>query len=124
MHHEEEETFNASVSATLPGNAKRRDISFDATFRYIEMDRYADLMDGVINPPSDATVKQIITARREAIEEVLVDVKITSKGLDIAPEDQRGYVVNKLPLLNAAWDSFVQEYTGAAAKNSKPSPRR
>lgn len=121
------ETFTAKVTASIPTDTGFVEGTFEAVYRRVSTDRYADLVSEVVHDAFEGgtTLPEVIRKRRAALDEVLEGVrKIGDEKGELEPDEQRRIVLHTLPLTNAAWDAFISHYTGAAAKNSKPSPRR
>ena len=124
------ETFAATVEASLATDRPGRyaEGSFTAVFKRPSTERYIELIEGLRDLAGEGmtSLRRVIDYKVDVMREVLDRVEGIGdeQGKELAQADQLRVVFDTLPLLNAAFDSFVESYTGSAAKNSKPSPRR
>lgn len=120
--------FAATIYVSLPTEDPDRfnEGSFTARFKYPKQERYAEILDQLIDNSVGSTLPEAVSRKRAILDELLVSVDGIgdADGVAMAPEAARATVLENLSLLSATLDAFVPAYTGAAAKNSKPSPRR
>lgn len=119
-------TIDISLATDKPG--RTNDGSFDCQYKYVDKERYAEILDQLrqLVAGGDVSAGAVIRYKSEALGEVLTCVKglvDDETGQPFEPEEQMQLVLGQLPLLNGAFDGFIANYAGAAAKNSKRSPR-
>lgn len=124
------QTFAATVDVRLPTERpdEYAEGSFTAHFEHVPKARYTEILDHLqtlATGEGGVQVSDIVAYKEETLGGVLkrVDgIEVDGRALD--PADGRTLVLAELPLLNATFDAFIGNYSGAAAKNLKPSPRR
>ena len=90
-----------------------------------DLDRISARLDALI-PEGHSSVRDIVEFRTAAVNEVLAEARdlADENGTPYTGETARQLVLDNLVMVNATFDKFVSCYSGAAAKNSKPSPKR
>ncbi|MDP1696501.1 MAG: hypothetical protein Q8L45_01730 [Xanthomonadaceae bacterium] len=109
------DTFRANVNVCLPGSDPQKPVegSFVATYRHFDRAGFEALVDEQLGDA--AFLGRVLVA---------VDGIGDDSGNAIAPEAQRELVISDIALGAAAVRAFVENLSGAAAKNAKPSRAR
>jgi hypothetical protein len=119
------ETFDANVEVSIPTTGDRYiEGRFKAHFRRVPMARYLEIVDTFQRAVGNDRLADLMEEKVRTLDEILIKVEgIADENGELSPEEQREFVLTELIPLNAALVEFMTRYQGAAAKNSKPSPR-
>ena len=113
------DVFALTVPVTIPTEDPKKPVtgSFIARFKYRNREQREDL----VQQMQDGQLKDA-----EFFETDLVSVSGIggADGEELTPAQQKAAVFDKMELCQALFATYWDHVTGAAAKNSKPSPRR
>ncbi len=130
------ETFQTDVPVSFPGDKPGQKIegTFKATWKHIPKDRYVEIlkqMQSLAEEPTRVDVEALVKFKAEVLEDVLLTVEgIADADGPLMPDEQRSFALGEshlkgsLDAMNAAVGCFMDCYSLAAGKTSRPSPKR